>query len=1218
MAFPSIRSATITSDSSTTTSHTVNLPATIRAGDTIWVFVSSTVAGAIGWPDATWNEMFDSSPHAADDQVAAAWRKADGTEGATIVVTAGSGKMASLAIAVQDAADPTIRPPELSTVATGSATEPNATTCTPTGGAKDYLWYTFFAMEGEQTGITAYPTSYTLNQSGLANTGTGGAVTTNCTAAGAGRQLNAASEDAGVWDVTGTLDDWAAWTIAFHPADPITAPLDRVSRNAHPVRFPVLLPLGTSGLTLAVNLLQSTLAPIEPMGVNQYDWPNPLRITSQLAVDISSRPQEDGVPPFIPIDWRNPDQWKKQPLNYSYNLLPQFAPEEAPPFVPVTWNNPIPGGRNLVGFTLPRPQYYEDQVGFNQYDWPNPLYKGKPNVGFTKDRPQFSVDNSPFNQFNWPNPLIKGRPNIGFVEERPQFYEDSIQQNQYNWPNPLLKGRGQDWINFKQLEPPTEVPFLPIDYPNPLLKGQQNRGWEQERPQYYIDLTPNNQFNWPNPLLKKKGGQDWTNNLLENTLAPLQDAPKSLFSGVIPLRKLGLLADVSSSIQTEPGPVPQVKQTDWPLPLRSKRTAITWSYNIFNLTSIVPLVRQNDWPNPLPRKSYKQLGIEQSQKLTSIVGNPFTAIIYPNPLVKARIRQDYINQKPQYLSLNPVGFSCIITLGIGAPGDITCFTLVGLDTNPQPIFPGVVVNPLVKPYPVINRTWLQSRSLQLLTDQTAVGKQFTTNPTVRTKPVPNTWIQTRPVYFVEPTGKPFSQTNWPVPSEKFFGLIVDVNTYTGEIPLPGTAIPFKQQSAPNPLRKKPYTQKHEFYYVIDNNQPRIIQWTALPPARRRPIPHIWIQRPLVASPITNLPVGKQFHQVPVLKKILAQTWLSDSLAVGDLPIAQYDWQNPVLRLRGSVKDWIQARPYYYEESIPNRQTDWANPLVKIRPTISYLFIPQIQEIDVLHNLDWPNPLLRVRLAETHLVNLLGSTLFPGEGESPVGRYENVNPLIEKRGGQGWHFYYMVDDTSPNAPFVQTDWPNPVRRKKIVIDWRYFSSIAERPIIASSTTLPILKRKPIYDWLVNLQQNTLGPIPVTSVSQKDWPNPLRKKRDISLITQISDRTRFLDGNKPFSFIEFPIGIKRRIAGGWVDNPSGILNAVVGATPFTQRDWPVFLRIRRGGQDLIVRAYILPNIQGRRICIDSALTEYNLESAIEILDFNSGIIIYDLESGGEECQ
>src|SRR5262245_36187655 len=217
---PRIRTFAITNGTTAGASVSVNLPATVSAGDTLFVIHRVAVAGAIGWP-ANWTELVDASPDGADDQISVAWKKADGSEGGTtITLTQTSGKFASAAWAIQDAEDPTVQAPELSTVATGtSAAQPDATTVTPTGGAKAYLFLTFQLMEGEETGVTTYPTNYTDGQSGLANSGTAAATTTNCICTGAARRLTtpAASEDAGAWTIAGTLGNWSAYTAAFHP-----------------------------------------------------------------------------------------------------------------------------------------------------------------------------------------------------------------------------------------------------------------------------------------------------------------------------------------------------------------------------------------------------------------------------------------------------------------------------------------------------------------------------------------------------------------------------------------------------------------------------------------------------------------------------------------------------------------------------------------------------------------------------------------------------------------------------------------------------------------------------------------------------------------------------------------------------------------------------------------------------------------------------------------
>lgn len=277
MAFPSIRSHTGTNGTTATATPVVNLPATIQQGDTIFVVIRNAAAGAISWPGGAgvWNELADGSPDASVGQTAFAWKKADGTEGGTtITLSSGNGKFAAYAWAVASAADPTIRPPEISTVAVGTTGEPNATAVTPTGGAKDYLWLTFFTMEGEQTGITSYPTNYTLGQSGLANSGVAGAVTTNATVAGAARTNNAASEDAGVWDVTGTLDDSSAWTVAFHPEVIITpsSPPSEASKLTDTVTAVLVTVLLTGSATEPVKI--GTDGRVDLMGLG-----NPIRIT---------------------------------------------------------------------------------------------------------------------------------------------------------------------------------------------------------------------------------------------------------------------------------------------------------------------------------------------------------------------------------------------------------------------------------------------------------------------------------------------------------------------------------------------------------------------------------------------------------------------------------------------------------------------------------------------------------------------------------------------------------------------------------------------------------------------------------------------------------------------------------------------------------------------------------------------------------------------------
>ena len=217
MAFPSVSQTNTTNGTTATATAALNLPTGILAGDLLIVYVRVAIIGAIGWP-AGWVEVFDESPDAADDVNALAWRKADGSEGSTVTISNGNAKFASMSWRITGAESPTVQAPEVGARTTGSATQPDAGTVTPTGGSKDYLWITVYGMEGEQTGVTTYPTNYASNQL-FANSGTAGAVTTNVTMGAANRTATASSENAGVWSVAGTLDDWTAFTIAVHPSD---------------------------------------------------------------------------------------------------------------------------------------------------------------------------------------------------------------------------------------------------------------------------------------------------------------------------------------------------------------------------------------------------------------------------------------------------------------------------------------------------------------------------------------------------------------------------------------------------------------------------------------------------------------------------------------------------------------------------------------------------------------------------------------------------------------------------------------------------------------------------------------------------------------------------------------------------------------------------------------------------------------------------------------
>jgi hypothetical protein len=245
MAFPSVGNAVGSSIFASAATHTVTLPTGIVSGSLVIIWYrnasgSATTTWPSGWDGGTSASAFllhDNTADPSDDLTTLVWRKCDGSEGASITVTpAVATRFAAIAWRFTGHDDPTTRAPEIGTIATGTSLAPDATTTTPTGGAKDYYWLTLAGMEGENIATPTFPANYTLDNVDI-DTDVAGLVTGNCCVAGGGRQLNAASQDAGAWTYTGTSDDWCAITVAVHPvaagapAPPIRVTVPHIGSN---------------------------------------------------------------------------------------------------------------------------------------------------------------------------------------------------------------------------------------------------------------------------------------------------------------------------------------------------------------------------------------------------------------------------------------------------------------------------------------------------------------------------------------------------------------------------------------------------------------------------------------------------------------------------------------------------------------------------------------------------------------------------------------------------------------------------------------------------------------------------------------------------------------------------------------------------------------------------------------------------------------------------
>ena len=208
MATPVIAGTAESQDDSNTENHSVDLPASISAGELLLGFVSVDGSPAIGWP-VGWNEIleFDQGTNVVGS---VAWREADGLESSPITVTSSSSqKSAHVVYRITGAVDPDTQAPEASSVSTGTDDALNSLSLTPTGGAKDYLWFSAMAKDGADGSITA-PTNYGA-LTAITTTTTGA-----CELGVASRALNATSENPGAFGTGGT-DQWAAVTLAVHP-----------------------------------------------------------------------------------------------------------------------------------------------------------------------------------------------------------------------------------------------------------------------------------------------------------------------------------------------------------------------------------------------------------------------------------------------------------------------------------------------------------------------------------------------------------------------------------------------------------------------------------------------------------------------------------------------------------------------------------------------------------------------------------------------------------------------------------------------------------------------------------------------------------------------------------------------------------------------------------------------------------------------------------------
>lgn len=199
MAFPTV-AATNTSTQASSTSHTVNLPASIAAGDLLLIFFGYNNSADDVTTPSGWTQFFNVTN---GGRFYAYYRVADGGEGSTVTITSGTSGISqhnSYRITGYQGT------PESAT-ALGASTTPDPPNLTPSWGADDTLWIAATHPVNSAADLTA-PTNY----GGLIQT-----APTSFQVGSANRQLNAASENPGTF-ANASNSVWEAATVAIQPA----------------------------------------------------------------------------------------------------------------------------------------------------------------------------------------------------------------------------------------------------------------------------------------------------------------------------------------------------------------------------------------------------------------------------------------------------------------------------------------------------------------------------------------------------------------------------------------------------------------------------------------------------------------------------------------------------------------------------------------------------------------------------------------------------------------------------------------------------------------------------------------------------------------------------------------------------------------------------------------------------------------------------------------
>ena len=212
MAFPVVSTKGTTHvDSGVETSHVIDLPDGIVSGDLLMVFFSCDGTGDHTWPTSpAWTRLAKINNGTATASISFGYRIANGSDGTSMTIVSDSEKAVAFSWRITDWHGTTI--PEYAT-ASGDTTTPDPPNLTPSWGADDTLWISWYGINGNGAGTT-YPTNYADNRE-YAETSAGASVS----GAMCSRNLNATSDNPSTFQSSGA-SGWGAAIVAIRPAAP--------------------------------------------------------------------------------------------------------------------------------------------------------------------------------------------------------------------------------------------------------------------------------------------------------------------------------------------------------------------------------------------------------------------------------------------------------------------------------------------------------------------------------------------------------------------------------------------------------------------------------------------------------------------------------------------------------------------------------------------------------------------------------------------------------------------------------------------------------------------------------------------------------------------------------------------------------------------------------------------------------------------------------------